>query len=121
MGFPSSPVVGLAAEVARDPFNAGQLQTLFMKAGLERFQPRDWYGKSALIADTIAAAQRKAADGDEAAWDGLTEFVRLVAVRVAPGDVEDEVEPGTAFSNLREAVRSDGYDLRPEYADESGE
>lgn len=112
----SSPVVGCAADISKDAFNAGDLQTLFMKAGLERFQPQDWYGKSALVADTVVAAKRKTSGGDQAARDGLTEFVRLVAERVAPRAAEDEVEPRSPFWKLREAARSDGYDLRPEYA-----
>jgi hypothetical protein len=118
----ASPVVGCAADVAKDPFNAGEPQTLFMKAGLERFQPRDWYGKSALVAETVVAAQRKAAGGNQAARDGLNEFVRLAAERVAPRNAEDQVEPGSRSWKLREAARPDGYGLHAEYAsDETAE
>lgn len=112
----SSPVVGCAADIAKGPFNAGELQTVFMKAGLDGFQPQDWHGKSALVSETVVAAKRRADGGDQAARDGLNEFVELVAERVAPRYAEDEVKAGSSFWKLREVARSDGFDLRAEFA-----
>ncbi|MEV4061617.1 hypothetical protein [Nonomuraea dietziae] len=75
----TSPSIGFAAEAAVDAYNEGGLQTLLMRAGLDQFQPASWYGKSALVAKTIRAAKRAAAEDDEEARTGLNEFVRLVA------------------------------------------
>lgn len=116
MEYLSSVVVGCAADVAIDAFNAGDLNLLFLRSGLGQYSPGSAYGKSALVSSGIVPAFRAAYDGDEQAQRGLNEFVRLVAVRVAPGRSE-EPEPGTPFWRLRESARADGFDLRAECSD----
>ena len=108
----SSVAVGYAADIAIGSFNTGELKLLFMKAGLGDFAFDDPYGKSAQVSTWIGRAARAARDdGDKAAIDGLDEFVRLVGARVAPRQPEAGVDDGSAFWLLREATRSEGYDL----------
>ncbi|GHE76751.1 hypothetical protein GCM10018771_68640 [Streptomyces cellulosae] len=113
----SSPVLGCAAEIAKDVFSKSDLRLLLMKAGLDAYAPRNPYSKQDLITDTIYEAKRKAEPSDSAARQGLAEFVRLVAERVAPVDPHDIV-PATPFWQLREALRADGFDLRADYTGE---
>jgi hypothetical protein len=112
----SSAVIGCAADIAITAFNAGDLNLLFVRAGLGEFAPGSAYGKSALVSAGITPALRAAYEGDEAASDGLNEFVRLVAERIAPRTPVDEIVPGTPFWRLREAARSDGFDLRADFS-----
>ena len=49
----SSPAVGCAADIAKDAFSEGELEILFMRAGLDRFVPKTWYGKAKLVAPTV--------------------------------------------------------------------
>jgi hypothetical protein len=114
----SSAVVGCAADIAINAFNAGDLNLLFLRAGLK---PEYGYGKSALVGNGITAAVRAAADGDRGAQVGLNEFVRLVAERIAPRAPDDLIEPGTPFWRLLEATRSDGFDLRAQYSPDERE
>jgi hypothetical protein len=109
----SPAVIGCAADIAINAFNAGDLTLLFLRAGLK---PESGYGKSALVSNGITAAVRAADRGDRGARVGLNEFVRLVAERVAPRAPDDLIEEGTAFWRLREATRSDGFDLKAEYS-----
>lgn len=106
----SSAVIGCAGDIAIGKFNTGGLSLLFMRAGLGAFVPGGAYGKSALVSEGITPALRAASEGDEAARDGLNEFVRLVAEKVVPKSDEYEIEAGTPFWKLREAARSDGFD-----------
>lgn len=108
----SSAVVGCAADIAITAFNAGDLNLLFVRAGLGEFAPGSAYGKSALVSAGITPALRAADAGDAAVSDGLNEFVRLVAEKVAPRTPADEIASGAAFWRLREATRADGFDLR---------
>ncbi|MFP3991006.1 hypothetical protein U9R90_26770 [Streptomyces sp. E11-3] len=116
MRTPSSPVVGTAADIAKNAFSEGELEILFLQAGLDGFMPKSWYGKAKLVAPTVRTARAAAADADPAAVEGLRDFVRLVAEKVAP-NTPDGVEAGTPFWKLREAVRSDGFDLHAEYTE----
>jgi hypothetical protein len=115
----SSTVIGYAAEAAIDVCHLGDLNILFMRAGLSRFVPGPAYSKSSLVSAAITPALRAANDGEESAKDGLNEFVRLVAERVGPKTPEEEVVPGTAFWRLREAARSDGFDLRVDFSNDA--
>lgn len=108
----SNAVVGCAAKIAVDAYSAGTLDLLFLEAGLE---PVYGYGKAARVSNGIKAALAAAADGDSQAKDGVNEFVRLVAEHVAASTVGDEPHLGSPFWRLREAVRSDGFDLRVEH------
>ncbi|MFF3449631.1 hypothetical protein ACFYXJ_21160 [Streptomyces sp. NPDC002667] len=110
----SSPVIGCAADIAKDVFSKAELELLFMKAGLDGFMPSDSYGKAELVVRTVRGAQQQAADADLAARKALYEFVRLVAERTAPAE-DGDVPAGTPFWQLREALRSDGLDLVAEY------
>ncbi|MFG2683960.1 hypothetical protein [Streptomyces sp. NPDC048392] len=110
----SSPVLGCAAEIAKNVFSKSDLRLLLMKAGIDGYAPRSPYSKQDLITDTMYEAKRKAAPSDSAARQGLAEFVRLVAERVAPADPY-AVLPDTPFWQLREALRADGFDLRTDY------
>jgi hypothetical protein len=111
----SGAAVSTAADIAKDAMSAGDLQLLFGRADLGRFIPAKgkWYGKADLASTTIVAAQARA-DLDASVQDGLTEFVRLVAERVAP-KAPGDIDPVSAFGRLREAVRGAGFDLVPEY------
>lgn len=111
----SSPVIGYAAEIAKDLFPRSDLQLALMKAGLDEFVPKSSYSKQDLMTNTVYAARRRAAT-DSAVQKGLQDFVRLVAERVAPDHSDFEIQPGTPFWQLREALRADGFDLRAEYA-----
>lgn len=115
----SSSVVGCAADIAITAFNAGDLNLLFMRAGLGEFAPGSAYGKSALVSAGITPALRAAGAGDAAVSDGLDEFVRLVAEKVAPRTPGDEIAPGSVFWRLREAIRADGFDLRTDFSADS--
>ncbi len=112
----SSAVIGCAADIAISAFTAPDLNILFMRAGLGEFAPGSAYSKPALMSAGVTPALRAGSEGDEAAKDGLTELVRLVAQRVAPRFPEDEIAPGTPFWRLREAARYDGFDLRTEFS-----
>lgn len=68
------------------------------------------------MSEVLTPALRAAGKGNEAAKDALTEFVRLVAERIAPRSPEDQIVPGSPFWTLREAARSDGFDLRAEFS-----
>lgn len=115
----SSPVLGTAADIAKNNFSEGELEILFLQAGLDGFMPKSWYGKAKLVAPTVRAARTAAADADLAAVEGLKDFVTLVAEKVAP-KTPDEIEPGTPFWKLREAVRSDGFELHADYTETPG-
>src|SRR2546423_5651004 len=115
MRLVASAVIGCAADLAIGSFNAGDLDLLFIRAGLGAYAPGSAYGKSALVSNGVQASIRAAAESDEAAIKGLNQFVLLVAERIRPAE-SDPVEPGTPFWKLREAARSDGFDLRPEYS-----
>jgi hypothetical protein len=113
----SSTVIGCAADTAIHVCHAGDLNILFMSAGLGQFVPGPAYSKSSLVSAAITPALQAANDGDESAKDGLNEFVRLIAERVGPKTPEEEVTPGSAFWKLREAARADGFDLRAAFSD----
>lgn len=110
----SSPVIGCAADIARDVFSKADLEIVFMKAGLDGFMPSNSYGKAELVARTVRSAQQRATDADLAARKALYEFVRLIAERTAP-DEHGDIRAGTPFWRLREALRADGFDLVAEY------
>ena len=112
----SSAVIGCAADIAISAFNTGSLNIMFMRAGLGTFDPGSMSGKSALVSEVLTFALNRASWDDEAAKAALTEFVRLVAERIAPRSPEDEIAPGSPFWTLREAARSDGFDLRAEFS-----
>ena len=115
----SSAVIGCAADIAITAFNAGDLNLLFVRAGLGQFAPGSAYGKSALVSAGITPALWAAGEGDTDVGDGLNEFVRLVAEKVAPRTSADEIAQGTAFWRLREAMRADGFDLQTEFSADS--
>lgn len=115
----SSPVIGCAADIARDVFSKADLEIVFMKAGLDDFMPSSSYGKAELVIRTVRGAQQQAADADLAARKALYEFVRLIAERTAPSD-QGDIRAGTPFWRLREALRADGFDLVAEYATSQG-
>jgi hypothetical protein len=115
----SSTVIGRAADAAIHVCHAGDLNILFMTAGLGKFVSGPAYSKSSLVSAVITPALRAANDGDESAKDSLNEFVLLVAQRVGPKSPEEVVIPGSAFWRLREAARSDGFDLRPDFSDDA--
>jgi hypothetical protein len=112
----SSAVIGCAADIAINAFNTGGLNIVFMRAGLGQFDPNSKSGKSALVSEVLTPALRAAGQGHKGAKDALTEFVRLVAEQIAPRSPDDEIVPGTPFWRLREAARSDGFDLRAEFS-----
>ncbi|WP_217999870.1 hypothetical protein, partial [Actinomadura formosensis] len=112
----SSVVIGWAENIAAEVFNTPGLLNLFRRAGLGEFVPHSSWSKATLADKVVKGALEAAADGDDVAKDGLNEFVRLVAMKVAPNRPDVEVREGTHFWRLREAARSDGFDLRPEYA-----
>jgi hypothetical protein len=112
----SSAVIGCAADIAVTAFNTGGLNRAFMQAGLGQFDPNSKSGKSALVSEVVAPALRAASQGDEGAQAALTEFVRIVAERIAPKSPAAEIAPGTPFWSLREATRSEGFDLRAEFS-----
>lgn len=115
----SSVVIGCAADAAIHVCHLGDLNILFIRAGLGQFAPGSAYSKSSLVSAGITPALRAAYDGDESAKDGLNEFVLLVAELVGPTTPEEEVAPGTAFWKLREAARSDGFDLRADFSNDA--
>lgn len=108
----SQAVVGTAAELARTAYSEGELETLFVQVGLSQFTPRTWYGKAKLISGTIAPAVRRAVAGDVQVAEALDRFVTRVAERLAQRP--DAEQDGMPFWRLREALRSDGLDLRRE-------
>ncbi|MFJ5260092.1 hypothetical protein ACIQAC_06405 [Streptomyces sp. NPDC088387] len=110
----SSPVIGCAAEIAKDIHPKEELELLFMKAGLDSFVPTDPYTKAELVIRTVRGAQQQAADADFAARKALYEFVRLIAERTAPSE-QGDIPTGTPFWRLSEALRADGFDLVAEY------
>ena len=112
----SGRLLGTAAEIARGAYSEHELRILFLSAGLADHIPDSWYGKPELVASTVESARRAMRDAhDVTAADVLREaldlFVRLVAQRAAPGDPADLDTQGTPFHRLREAARSDGFDL----------
>ncbi|MEU8802428.1 hypothetical protein [Spirillospora sp. NPDC048819] len=115
----SSAVIGCAADLSIRNFNAGELNLLFLRAGLGDFAPGSAYGKSALVSSGITPALQAANAGDEGAKDGLNKFVLLVAEQVAPRFGGSVIEAGSDFWKLREAARSDGFELEAEFT--SGE
>lgn len=116
----SSLVIGCAAETAKEVFSKGDLRLILMKSGLDKFVPKASYSKQDLVADTVYEAKREASQPGAAARQGLQEFVKLVAERVAPTE-PGVVRSGTPFWRLREALRADGFDLRADYDMAEGE
>ncbi|MGW9029563.1 hypothetical protein ACWGQ5_36695 [Streptomyces sp. NPDC055722] len=115
----SLPVIGHAAEIAKDLFSKAELEIVFMKAGLDGFIPSDPYTKAELLVRTVRDAHRRAADADLTARKALREFVRLIAERTAPS-AQGDMRAGTPFWQLREALRADGFELVAEYETSEG-
>lgn len=110
----SSAVIGCAADVAIDAFNTPELNLLFLRAGLGDHAPGTAWSKSVLVNTGVTSALRE--KDEPSVKDGLNELVRLVAERVAPKEANAEVKPGSPYWRLREAVRSDGFDLRVQHS-----
>ncbi|GAA2338367.1 hypothetical protein OKJ48_09900 [Streptomyces kunmingensis] len=113
-----SSTVGIVAELAVDRYSRDNLKLLFMQVGLGRYLPHDPFSKAGLVTDTVLSAERDA-EGDDEVVQGLHEFVRLVAARVAvyaeaPGPEYGGLETDPAWKRLGEALRADGYDPRYE-------
>ena len=97
-------MLGTAAEIARDAYSEGDLETLFVQAELGQFIPNSWYGKAKLISGTIRPAAKRAAQGDTAVAEALANFVTRVTQRL--GERPDADNEGSPFWRLREALRS---------------
>lgn len=100
---------GIAARIASG-FSGGELESLFTAAGLGLYVSPGKWNKAGWSARTVTAAQRDADDGEGEAIEGLHEFVRLVAERLALSGTEGN----GSWARLREALRADGYDPRVE-------
>lgn len=88
-------------------FTSSELEILFMRCGIQRFQPLprsgpQRYAKKELIASTLNGALKAAGRDDEDTSKGLKEFICLVAERCT----EDQL------MWLRETTRAAGFDLR---------
>jgi hypothetical protein len=59
---PSSAVVACASQLAVDAFSGPNLNMLFLRAGLDKHVPREWYSKSELVSAGITSALKKRND-----------------------------------------------------------
>jgi hypothetical protein len=105
--FALGKAAGHAATVAPSLYTSAQLEALFMRVGLSAWQPApsrgaQRYAKTELASATVHGALKSALTGHADAVQGLNEFILSVAGK-AKGPAGDE---------LREAVRSAGFDLR---------
>jgi hypothetical protein len=106
MTFPLNRAIGQAAEFA-PMFTSSELEILFMRCGIQRFQPpphsgAQRYAKKELIASTLNGVLKAADRAGQDTVKGLMEFICLVAERCT----EDQL------MRLRETVRAAGFDLR---------
>jgi len=107
MTFRLAKAVGHAAGIAPSLYTSAELEILFMKVGLTRWQPAprsgaQRYGKTELVASTANGAVAAASKGNADANDGLMEFLLAIAERAT----------GPALDEIQEAARSVGFDLR---------
>ncbi|GAA3087421.1 hypothetical protein [Streptosporangium carneum] len=107
----SSRVIGYAAQQIPEKYTMGEIEMLFMAAGLDEYYSSA-YGKLATVSNTVRTAKAAADSGDVAATEGLSELVIAVATKLAPLYPEGELEHGTPLWELRERLLVDGFDLR---------
>lgn len=110
----SEPTVGLLVQIAADARTRDQLNTLFLRADLEkdRYLTYDDFGgggssKLGLVRDHLLGALRAARVPGDDAHRSLLTFVRLLVEQT----VRDPEDPPAWFADLVESLLGDGYQL----------
>lgn len=108
MPFPfSSKTVGLLVEAIAERHTETKMRTLFLKAGVDRWEPQQYKNKEHLAQQVLFTLRHEVSE--EAGAEGALELARLV---LASGKAQGWSDVGASwFESLKNSISADGWEF----------